>query len=157
MLPSSPARRVVGLDVARCLALLGMIATHTLVSRDAEGDVTWVQQLAGGRSSALFAVLAGVSIALMTGRTAPVRGRDRRSAAAGLTVRALIIAAIGLVLELLGSGIAVILTYYGVLFLLGLPFLGLRARALVGLGTLCALAAPVFSYLLKLSCHKSYV
>ncbi len=51
-----------------------MIATHTLTSTDAQGHVTVVQQVAGGRSAALFAVLAGASMALMSGRTEPVTG-----------------------------------------------------------------------------------
>ena len=69
--------RLVGLDVARCLALLGMVATHVLAPRDADGTLSFAQALAGGRAAALFAVLAGVSLALMTGRREPVRGRER--------------------------------------------------------------------------------
>ena len=57
--------RLIGLDVARCLALLGMVATHVLDERTPGGDLTTAQWLAGGRASALFAVLAGVSLALM--------------------------------------------------------------------------------------------
>ena len=65
--------RLVGLDIARCLALLGMVATHVLDERTATGDLTLAQGLAGGRASALFAVLAGVSLAMMT--RAPLHGR----------------------------------------------------------------------------------
>jgi uncharacterized membrane protein len=146
--PTLTSRRIVGLDVARCLALVGMIATHTLVSTD-ENGVTAVQQLAGGRSSALFAVLAGVSISLMSGGTTPVTGRERQAVIGGLTVRALIVAVVGLLLGALGSGIAVILTYYGLLFLLGLPFLGLRARSLFLLSGGWLLVVPVLSHLLR--------
>ena len=64
--------RLVGLDVARCLALLGMVATHVLDARTPDGELATAQWLAGGRASALFAVLAGVSLALMT-RDAPGR------------------------------------------------------------------------------------
>lgn len=139
-----PAKdRLVGLDVARCLALLGMVATHIVDERTSAGELTVGQWLAGGRSSALFAVLAGVSLALMT-RT----DRGPRNLAA-IAVRALLIAALGLWLGGLDSGLAVILTYYGLLFLLGLPFVFLRARTV---GTLCAcwvLAAPVLSHVLR--------
>ena len=55
--------RLVGLDVARCLALLGMVATHVLDARTPDGELATAQWLAGGRASALFAVLAGVSLA----------------------------------------------------------------------------------------------
>ena len=37
--------------------LLGMVATHVLAERDADGSLTTAQWLAGGRASALFAVL----------------------------------------------------------------------------------------------------
>ena len=148
MRPIVPVGRVVGLDVARCLALIGMIATHALVAVDEDG-VTFVQQLAGGRASALFAVLAGVSLALMTGGSSPVRGREREAAAGGLVVRALIVAGIGMALGGLGSGIAIILTYYGLLFLLGIPFLRLRARSLAVLSGIWLLVVPVLSHLLR--------
>jgi hypothetical protein len=46
-----PAGRVVGLDVARCVALVGMIATHVLDRTGDDGTITFVQQLAGGRAS----------------------------------------------------------------------------------------------------------
>ena len=60
--------RLVGIDVARCLALLGMVSTHVLVPVTDEGEIAWAQDLAGGRAAALFAVLAGVSLALLSGR-----------------------------------------------------------------------------------------
>ena len=146
--PVVPEGRVVGLDVARCVALLGMIATHVLPAAD-ENGVTLSQQVAGGRASALFAVLAGVSLALMSGAASPVRGDERRAVTAGLAVRAALIAAIGLFLGALPTTILVILTYYGVLFLLGLPFLGLRAPALAVLGVAWLLVAPVVSHVLR--------
>ena len=141
--------RLVGLDVARCLALLGMVATHVLDPRTPDGDLTFGQWLAGGRASALFAVLAGVSIALMTGGREPVRGRERALRSAGLALRAVLIATLGLVLGALESGVAVILTYYGVLFLLGLPFVGLRARTLAVLAAAWVVLAPVVSHLVR--------
>ncbi|HEX8780898.1 MAG TPA: heparan-alpha-glucosaminide N-acetyltransferase domain-containing protein, partial [Nocardioides sp.] len=149
MTAPTSADRLVGLDVARCLALLGMVATHVLDERSADGTVAPLQWLAGGRASALFAVLAGVSLALMTGRREPVRGGERVRRSAGLALRALLIAAIGLVLGEMQSGIAVILTYYGVLFLAGLPFLGLRARTLGLLAAGWVVVAPVLSHLVR--------
>ena len=140
--------RLVGIDVARCLALIGMMATHMLPGY-VDGEVTWTQQLAGGRSSALFAVLAGVSLALMTGRQQPLHGTRRKAASAGLVVRAGFIAAVGLLLGGLDSGLAVILTYYGLLFVMGLPFVGLRARSLAALSVVWVLVAPVLSQLVR--------
>ncbi len=141
--------RLVGLDVARCLALLGMVTTHVIAPRDADGTLSFGQALAGGRSAALFAVLAGVSLALMTGRREPVHGRERAARSLGIVVRALLIAGLGLFLGGLGSGLAIILTYYGLLFLLGLPFAGLRAPALLTLGLAWAVVGPVVSQVVR--------
>ncbi|GGU24270.1 heparan-alpha-glucosaminide N-acetyltransferase domain-containing protein [Nocardioides albus] len=137
--------RLVGVDAARCLALLGMMATHVLDPVDASGELTRIQAVAGGRSAALFAVLAGVSLALMTGRQSPVRGRALGLRSLGLAARAVLIAAIGLLLGSLGTNIAIILTYYGMLFLIGIPFLGLRARWLWLLGVVWIVVGPLLS------------
>ena len=139
--------RLVGLDVARCLALLGMVATHVLDARTPTGDLATAQWLAGGRASALFAVLAGVSLALMTRE--PLRGQPLALRTLAIAVRALLIGALGLVLGDLDTGIAVILTYYGVLFVLGLPFTFLRVRWLVPLAVVWVVAAPVVSHLVR--------
>lgn len=137
--------RVVGLDVARCVALLGMVTTHVLDERGPDGGLTLGQWLAGGRASALFAVLAGVTLALMSGGPTPVAGRERLARSAGVAVRGLLVALLGLVLALADSGLAVILTYYGLLFCLGLAFVGLRTRSLLLLAAAWVVVVPVLS------------
>lgn len=151
MLRVAPLRegRLVGIDVARTVALVGMIATHVLDGRTTTGELTTVQWLAGGRASALFAVLAGVSIALMSGGAHPVRGRDRTRTVLGLAARAVLVALVGLALGGLETSLAIILAYYGVLFLLGLPFIGLRAVPLAVLAGGWMAAAPVVSHLVR--------
>lgn len=126
-----------------------MVATHVFLPRGPDGDLALPQAIAGGRSAALFAVLAGVSLALMTGRRDPVTGRERVARSWGIVVRALLIALVGLYLGSLGSGLAIILTYYGLLFLLGLPFVGLRAPALLVLTGAWLVVAPVISQLVR--------
>jgi hypothetical protein len=148
LLPEVAPGRIVGVDVARAAALVGMMATHMLPGLVGT-HVPWPQQLAGGRASALFAVLAGVSVALVSGRTTPLHGRARYAASVRLVVRAVLIGSLGLLLGTVPSGIAVILTYYAVLFLLGLPFLGLRAPALAALSVCWVVVAPVVSMLLR--------
>lgn len=148
LLPEVAPGRVVGVDVARALALVGMMATHLLPGLVGT-RVPWAQQVAGGRAAALFAVLAGVSVALVSGRTRPLRGRSRYAVSVRLVVRSLVIGALGLALGLVPTGIAVILAYYAVLFLLGLPFLGLRAPALAVLAGVWAVAGPALSLVLR--------
>lgn len=134
--------RIVGIDLARCLALLGMITAHLVEGTDGPGGVSTVFQVVAGRSAALFAVLAGVSIALTT-RPRPGRyaAGDRRALAA----RALVIALIGLFLGVLDSGLAVILTFYGVLFLLAIPVIRWSARRLALLALVWGIVSPVVS------------
>ncbi len=126
-----------------------MVTTHVLDERDVNGALALNQAVAGGRASALFAVLAGVSLALMSGRQVPLRGRPRLAVSSGLAVRALLVAVLGLALGEIGSGLAVILTYYGLLFALGIAFLGLRARSLFVLSACWTVAAPVLSQLIR--------
>lgn len=145
------SRRIVGVDIARALALLGMMSTHIL-SAYAPPDfdtVSWHQSLAGGRSAALFATLAGVSLALVTGRSTRLRGRLLGAVRAGVVARAAVIGVIGLILGSFDSGIAVILAYYAVLFLLAVPFLGLGWRALATLALGWAVVGPVLSHLVR--------
>jgi hypothetical protein len=126
-----------------------MIATHTLNPVDAQGNLTLVQQVAGGRSAALFAVLAGASMALMSGRTEPVTGLPGLRVAVRLGVRAVTVSMIGLALGELDTSLAVILTYYGLLFLLGIPFLQLRWKPLAVLAAIGTVTAPVVSQLVR--------
>ena len=126
-----------------------MVATHVLDERGPDGGLTFGQWLAGGRASALFAVLAGVTLALTTGGRTPVAGAERRARSAAVVVRALLVAVLGLLLARADSGLAVILTYYGVLFGLGLLVVGLRTRALLVAAGLVVVAMPVLSRLVR--------
>ena len=146
-MPGDESRRVVGVDVARCLALLGMMATHILPGV-VDGEVPPAFQLAAGRSSALFAVLAGVSLVLVGGRE-PLRGRAWRGMAAGTVVRAAIVGFVGLLIGELDTGIAVILCSYALFFVVAVPFLAVPTRALVVVTALWVLIAPPLSLLLR--------
>jgi uncharacterized membrane protein len=132
--------RVVGVDLARGLALLGMMAVHVLPAQDEGGSPSLAESIAGGRSAALFAVLAGVGLALAFGRRASVP----RTAAAVL-LRAALIGAVGLALGGLESGVAVILAYYAVLFVLALPWLRAGPRTLLVAAGAVAAAMPFVS------------
>ncbi|TCK24653.1 heparan-alpha-glucosaminide N-acetyltransferase domain-containing protein [Pseudonocardia endophytica] len=143
--------RLAGIDIARGVALLGMIAAHALLMTTDDGVTNPVYYIVGGRAAALFAVLAGVAIAFMTGR-APVRDRpDRRAAAATLLTRAGLLLLIGFALGgWTDSDIAsVILAYYAVMFALAVPLVRLSARALTGTAAAVVVAMPVLSHLLR--------
>jgi hypothetical protein len=147
---------VLGLDVARGLAVLGMFGAHLGAPDDfllAE-PATW-GAIVHGRSSILFAVLAGVSLSLLSrdrtggsGGSGGGVGGVRAGVRVRITVRALIIFAIGVLLTALGTPIAVILEYYALMFVLALPLLGARARTLFVLAGAWALVSPVIVLLL---------
>src|SRR5512145_3159395 len=96
--PEESPRRVAGVDMARALALVGMAATHIFPGFTASGDLHLSHEIASGRASALFAVLAGVGLALATGGTRPLRGRALRAAKVGVLARACLLFAVGLLL-----------------------------------------------------------
>lgn len=142
--------RFVGIDVARCLALIGMMTAH-IVPKTVGGRVPWAQRVTTGNSAALFAVLAGVSLALMTGGSTPHVGRRRFTDSTAIVVRASLILVIGMLLEQLHpAGIAVILPYYGVLFVLALPFIWLRPTTLLIIGAVWMCVSPVVSQAFRL-------
>ena len=143
------AGRIVGVDVARCLALLGMMATHVLEPLTAAGEVATSHTVASGRASGLFALLAGVSLALVTGGSRVHERQQLNADRAGIAVRAAVVAFLGLLLGGLPTNIAIILVYYAVLFVMALPFLGLGWRPLAVLAAVWAVAGPVASMLLR--------
>jgi len=143
------AARLLGVDAARGIALIGMMAVHITPSIDPEGGVATAYVLASGRASALFAVLAGVGLALASGGSRVPRGRMLGGAAAATAARAVVLLIIGLAVGAPESGVAVILVYYALLFVVAIPFLGLGPRVLLPLALTWAVASPVVSQLLR--------
>ena len=150
VLPRSRTGRLLGVDAARAIALVGMFATHILPLHDAEDAPTLTGLLADGRSSALFAVLAGVGVALSTGGPRrPTEARAHLAGAAGLIVRGLLVGLLGLWLIGFDSPVAVILPYYGLLFVVAATLLRLSAPVLAAGAVLSCGLAPVLSHLLR--------
>ncbi|WP_298992494.1 heparan-alpha-glucosaminide N-acetyltransferase domain-containing protein [uncultured Pseudokineococcus sp.] len=157
--PSRGARlrgpsRLVGVDAARGLALLGMVATHvlSLETYDSDGFSTGpsvTALVAAGRASALFAVLAGVSLALANGGLRAPVGADLARARRGVAARAGVVALLGLLVGSFGAPVAVILVNYALLFLAVLPVLGWGPRRLLPLGAAWLLLVPVLLHPLR--------
>ncbi|MDQ6741103.1 MAG: DUF1624 domain-containing protein [Actinomycetota bacterium] len=143
------AQRLPGIDAARGIALLGMVATHILPLMGAGAEPTPVGLLVSGRAAALFAVLAGIGLALSTGKQTPRQGRTLRAGQRSVSARALVLLAAGLTLGMVHVNVAVILVQYAALFLCILPFLGLRLPALAAWAGGWILLSPVAGYLLR--------
>jgi uncharacterized membrane protein len=143
--------RLIGIDAARGAALLGMMSTHLMPTfgPSPQWEPTFVGLVFSGRSAALFAVLAGIGLALSTGKQEPRSGAELWAARGGVAMRAVVIAVVGLMLGGLDVNVAVILVHYAVLFLCILPFLGLRLKALCFWALGWVLVSPVLAYLVR--------
>ncbi|MCM0638516.1 heparan-alpha-glucosaminide N-acetyltransferase domain-containing protein [Cellulomonas wangsupingiae] len=137
-------RRIVGVDTARGLAVLGMVTAHV-----GPGDPWrtfppggW-SQLADGRPSALFVLLAGVGLALLSGGDRPVDGTRLVQARLRILVRAVLLVVLGTLLVLLGTPVVVILVVYAGLFAAGVAVLRWPRWALVVAAVVVALLGPV--------------
>lgn len=136
--------RIAGIDLARGLAVIGMFAAHLLVTAD---DVVWTDArtwtaLVNGRSSILFATLAGVSIGIVTGGRTPLTGSSMVIARIRIVVRALALWVLGILLTLTGVPVYVILPAYAILFVLALGFTSLSARSVFVVAVLVAVVMP---------------
>lgn len=143
-------RRVAGVDLARGLAVLGMFAAHLLVIAPFEwaDPATWVD-IVNGRSSVLFATLAGVSIALVTGGAKPFAGSNLSLARRRMAVRAVLIWVLGVALIALSVPVYVILPAYAVLFLIVLPLLRLPPTWLFALAAALAVTMPFLQFVVQ--------
>jgi uncharacterized membrane protein YeiB len=137
--------RIAGIDLARGFAIIGMFAAHLLPNADQfiwTEPQTW-SAIVDGRSSILFATLAGVSIGLVTGGPTPLTDKRMMVARWKLVLRALMLLALGILLILTGVPVYVILPAYAILFLLALPFTRWRARSLLWAAAGFAVVMPL--------------
>lgn len=145
------SRRFHGLDAARALAIIGMLAVNVGPRKEPdEMDVAvLLYDIPHGRASLLFMILAGVGMSLMTRRS---RTSDVPLPWQTILWRAILLIASGLALQLLEHDISVILTYYGVLFLCGFPLLKAPTWLVTTLAGVSLVAGPlIWLYLQQLT------
>lgn len=138
------SRRIAGLDLARGIALLGMIAAHVL---RLDEEVVWASPgtwpgLVHGNSSILFAVLAGVSVGVLTGGDRPVVGAELRVRQGRLLVRAAALWFVGVALIATTVPVFVVLPAYAILFAIAAAVVTLTARALFVTAAALAILTP---------------
>ncbi|WP_063036631.1 heparan-alpha-glucosaminide N-acetyltransferase domain-containing protein [Nocardia pseudovaccinii] len=144
---SASIHRIVGIDVARGLAVLGMFAAHVGPTPESGGVVGGLMYLTHGRSSILFATLAGVSLALISGGNRSTAGEPKGSQTRRIIARGLVVLAIGATLTAIGTPVQVILAYYGVYFLLAIPFLRFTARTNFLIAAVLAIVGPIAAFI----------
>ena len=118
---SNKSARVEGYDLARALAIIGMAFVNLrvilqLMGENVSGTGDWIANWLMGRASAIFVVLAGVGIALLTRNAANDRA-ELSKARWRLLWRALFLAVIGWPFLIIWEGD--ILHYYATFFLIG--------------------------------------
>jgi uncharacterized membrane protein len=146
-LPSQ--RRLVGVDVARCLAVLGMFTAHVGSATESFWTATGWLQVADGRSAATFAFLAGVSLGLLTGGADPVSGRDLHRARVRVLVRCALLWVVGAAMIALDTPVAVILPSYAVMLATATVALRLDPRLLLLAAALAAALGPLVIFAVR--------
>lgn len=143
--------RIVGVDVARAIALVGMVAVHidqsTFLGLDSTswraGDLPFAYRHLAGTASALFCFLAGVAIAISSGC---LGNKPARSGSIGqLLGRAFVVGYLGWLITTDETRIAVILIYYSVMMLFMAPLVRLSGKVLLPLAGLWLVLAPIIS------------
>jgi uncharacterized membrane protein YeiB len=122
-----PARRLDGVDIARGLAIIGMLTRHVgpLPENTDVASAAWFYSRTDGRASVLFVLVAGIGVALLAAR------RDDQTLRARMIYRAAWLLPLGLWLQSLDHPVAVILQYYALFFLAVLPFVRRRDRTVL--------------------------
>lgn len=132
--------RIRGIDVARALAIIGMVMVHVGPRGPGDDLPARLYGVTHGRASILFVVLAGVGVSLLAGDRSPAR---LRSTVAQLAVRAVLLLPVGLALQELDTGVLVILQYYALYFVVAAAVVALGDRLLLALAGLLVVAGPV--------------
>ena len=134
-----PPSRQIGLDIARAVAVLGMLFAHFATSKldEARGWSVSVARFTDGRAMPLFVVLSGAGLTLL------LRSSDRPNRA--VFGRAAVLLMLGLAFDYT-TPIAVILQFYALFFVVALlarrlsnRWLLIASGVIVGLGALSQL------------------
>jgi len=133
---TASSSRIVAIDLARWLAIVGMMSAHLLSSvagswTGATGAQAQAADVvlagANGNASSLFAVLAGVSLVLAT-RSMLARGA-RGAALRSVLGRAIVVGAVGVVLASTAPPVYVVLNFLAFAMVVAAPLLLLPSWA----------------------------
>lgn len=145
--PRTQADRLVVPDVLRGIAILAMLIAHAApLVRSLPVEVLFVQGNVNDLASPLFALVMGMSTAIVLRKSGPSPS-DRTLIVAQNAIRALILIGLGVWLSTWGSWIAIILSFLGLVLLIGTPLLLLSTRwILVIAAVLVVLSQPVNAF-----------
>lgn len=135
----SANRRIPGIDLARGLAIAGMLAVHVGPTHQHDTATRLYALVTHGRASLLFALLAGLGVSLL----AASRTATTRQARLRLLWTAAVLFPLGLGLQALDVTVNVILTSYAALFIIGAACLTLSSRLILTLAALSGILGPL--------------
>lgn len=137
-------KRIIGIDVARALAIIGMIIVNFKVAFGGQGEdwlVTFAHQFEG-KAAAIFVVLAGIGLALMTNSAIEENNQAKiNKARIRIAKRALFLFVLGL--SWIEIFTADILHYYGVYMAISTLLLTSKRRTILFVALSLILAYPV--------------
>ncbi|MCS5715716.1 DUF1624 domain-containing protein [Herbiconiux sp. CPCC 205716] len=138
--PAPSSLRIPAIDIARGVAVLTMFVAHAQPAAPT-GALDLVEVAGGGeRPRTLFAVIGGIALGLYLA-SAERRGLSDRELRREIAVRGVALIALGLVLQTMASGVAVVLDTWGLLFLIALPVLRVRTPLLLAGSAVAVVAA----------------
>lgn len=144
-------QRVTGFDLARALAIFGMVIVNFKIAMNAVAGSQLLVSFAGlfeGRASALFVILAGVGVTFLTNEARESSNsslvfNNRLS----LIKRGLLLIAIGLVYTPIWE--ADILHFYGFYFLIAAAIFTVNNKVLISISAIIMLIFPVLMLFLN--------
>lgn len=140
-------KRIVGIDVARALAIIGMIIVNFKMTFGQEGQ-SWLQPFSSifdGKAAATFVVLAGIGIAFMTNSAIGESDKFKLQKSKNkIFKRALFLFVIGLSYVTIWT--ADILHFYGIYMLVTLVFIKSRPKTILLFAILMIFLYPFLMY-----------
>lgn len=137
--------RLLGIDLARFTAIVGMMIAHLAVS---DNTPLLVKAISSGYPSTLFAVLGGFGTYFASAKY--LKNGNRLAAVVALLTRGVVVMVIGALLGFLPDhNIAVVLVYFGAAIAVVSPFVLLPSRALLSIAGLLGLSSPFILFFLQ--------
>jgi uncharacterized protein len=137
-------KRIIGIDVARALAVIGMIIVNFKVVFG-ENGLSWVKSFASvfdGKAAATFVVLAGVGLALMTNSAIKNKDQDKlKIVRRRILKRALFLFIVGI--SYIAIWPADILHFYGIYMAITILLLTSKERTLIATAITLIVAFPI--------------
>jgi len=145
---SQSTKRITALDCARAWAIFGMIIVNYKLAMEAQNDGSvWLRTIANlfeGRASALFVVLAGIGVSLMTTKARSSMDKEIiRQSRKSLFRRSIFLFTMGILLLFMGWS-ADILHYYAVFMIVASVLITVSDRLILTLFVVILLASQSF-------------